>query len=680
MKNILKNNINLILIFVSILFINECTKNVNSVPQVNEFSDILNMCGIPNQPNDLSVSCFSDLGAWHGYALPDSSHRSFFGGFSGPFLIAKNRWLSRCLARLTLYDVENERVIDLSDCKNPKFNFYPGLLTQSFQVDSISVKLDLYFISSRSALVCVNISNISSKPKRLQLGWQGDIFQDNTFLTQIAQGILVNFKKDKTCLKLVLPQKKSFKTNITDNKKSYRIDFENTCRLTSGQSFRSYLVQSLCFNENEQKAEEQIINQILQNPQHSFLKNEKRWNGYLKKILLPNNKWAAEKEYQNIAVKCLETIIMNWRSPTGDLTYAGLYPSYQRFHGFWAWDSWKHAAALALFAPELAKDQIRAMFAWQDSAGMVPDVIRLDKRYNNLRDTKPPLAAWAVWSVYEQTRIKEFIKEMYPKLVFYHRWWYAHRDHNRNGLCEYGSTDGTLVAAAWESGMDNAVRFDNASMLQNGKHSFSMNRESVDLNSYLYAEKKYLALMADVLGNESDVVTFNQEADTLKSLIQERMFDNNTGYFYDILLDGKGFCKAQGPEGWIPLWAGAATQEQAEKVKQVMMDSSKFATYIPFPTVAKDRPEFTPTYDGYWRGPVWLDQAYFAIRGLERYGYKEDADKFTQQLFNRLEGLKQRGKPIYENYNPLNGKGLNAAHFSWSATHLLLLYHKVIEI
>ena len=40
------------------------------------------------------------------------------------------------------------------------------------------------------------------------------------------------------------------------------------------------------------------------------------------------------------------------------------------------------------------------------------------------------------------------------------------RDHNRNGMCEYGATDGTLEAAAWESGMDNAIRFDGAVMLK----------------------------------------------------------------------------------------------------------------------------------------------------------------------------------------------------------------------
>ena len=56
-----------------------------------------------------------------------------------------------------------------------------------------------------------------------------------------------------------------------------------------------------------------------------------------------------------------------------------------------------------------------------------------------------------------------------------------------------GSTDGTLIAAKWESGMDNAIRFGNAEILQTSETAYSLNQESVDLNAYLYAEKLYLA-------------------------------------------------------------------------------------------------------------------------------------------------------------------------------------------
>ncbi len=652
-----------------------CSDTIDSELTVYTFTDILDIKDVPSQPEDLSVSCFSDLGAWHGFALPDISDSSVFGGFVGPFLMEENRWLSQCLAKLIVYDVEKDRQIDLSHCPNPRLNFFPGLLIQLIQVDSISIKLELCFVSSRSALIRAVISNLSSETKQLRLGWEGDVFLDKAYFNQSPKGITVNFEKRDAIVRLSLPPEIELKVILLDNKTSYCMDIGNSFCLSPGKSYKTYLIQSACFNFKEQKSEEKIIEGIFQDPEKSFLKNEERWNGYLKGILLTEDSWRGEKAYQDIAVKCLETLLVNWRSPAGDLTYSGLYPSYQRFHGFWAWDSWKHAAALALFAPELAKDQIRTMFAYQDSYGMIPDVIRLNKNYNNLRNTKPPLAAWAVWKVYEQTKDREFIAEMYSRLVSYHHWWYAFRDHDKNGLCEYGSTDGTLTAAAWESGMDNAIRFDNARMLQNGSYSWSMDRESVDLNSYLYAEKRYLSLMAKTLGNIKDENNFNRDAEALKLLIQNCMFDNETGYFYDIRLDGKGFCKIQGPEGWIPLWAGVATPEQAERVKYVLLDSTKFATYIPFPTVAADNGRFIPTYNGYWRGPVWLDQAYFAIKGLERYGYKKEAIEFTCKLFNRLEGLKKSAQPIYENYNPVNGNGLNARHFSWSAAHLLLLFN-----
>ena len=86
---------------------------------------------------------------------------------------------------------------------------------------------------------------------------------------------------------------------------------------------------------------------------------------------------------------------------------------------------------------------------------------------HNYRDTKPPLATWAVAKIFEKDKDLKFVEEMYPKLKLYHEWWYNKRDHDKDGLCEYGSTDGSLVAAKWESGMDNAIRFDDSKILKN---------------------------------------------------------------------------------------------------------------------------------------------------------------------------------------------------------------------
>ena len=367
----------------------------------------------------------------------------------------------------------------------------------------------------------------------------------------------------------------------------------------------------------------------------------------------------------------------NWRCKAGDLLHDGVFPSasYQGFYGFWSWDSWKQAFALTYFNPSLAKSNILAMFDYQDESGMVSDCIYLDKRENNRRDTKPPLAAWAVSAVYRQTKDLNFVKTMYPRLCKYHAWWYANRDHDGNKLCEYGSTDGTKIAAKWESGMDNAVRFDQVQINRNNTKAWSLDLESVDLNAYLYSEKIYLAELAKALGETTDMNLFRQEADTLKNQINMFFYNKEKGFYYDRFTnDGVNKITAEGPEGWIPLWAGIADSVQAKQVKNMLLDSKKFNTYIPLPTLAADNILFNPL-KGYWRGPVWLDQFYFAIEGLNNYGYKKEARQLTTKLFEHAEGL-LTDKPLRENYHPITGEGLNALNFSWSAAHILMLLKK----
>jgi putative isomerase len=314
---------------------------------------------------------------------------------------------------------------------------------------------------------------------------------------------------------------------------------------------------------------------------------------------------------------------------------------------------------------------MRSMFDYQDEHGMVADCIYTDKAENNWRDTKPPLAAWAVWNVYENSGDLDFVKEMYSKLVKYHQWWYANRDNNKNGLCEYGSTDGTRIAAAWESGMDNAVRFDSAVMIKSNDQAWSLNQESVDLNAYLYAEKLYLGKLAKFMGNLHEVDKWDREAKELAILINNHFFDSKKGFYYDQLFANQGHIDAEGPEGWIPLWAGIATKEQAASVKKILENESKFNTKVSLPTLTADHPKFNPK-KGYWRGPVWLDQFYFGIEGLKKYGYESLAKEMTGKLFQNGEGILS-DTPLFENYHPLTGEGLNAKNFSWSAAHILML-------
>ena len=105
-----------------------------------------------------------------------------------------------------------------------------------------------------------------------------------------------------------------------------------------------------------------------------------------------------------------------------------------------------------------------------------------------------------------------------------------------------------------------------------------------------------------------------------------------------------------------------------------MKDKEKFNTLVPLPTFTASHPKFDPL-NGYRRGPVWLDQFYFGVEGLKRYGYYTFAAELQNRLFKNAEGLLSDA-PIYENYHPLTGKGLNAINFSCSAAHILMLLKK----
>ena len=306
------------------------------------------------------------------------------------------------------------------------------------------------------------------------------------------------------------------------------------------------------------------------------------------------------------------------------------------------------------------------MFDYQQPDGMVIDCIYTDPSENNARDSKPPLVCWAVDEIFTHTGDTAFVSEMYPQLLAYYKWWYQKRDHNHNGMCEYGATDGTLEAAAWESGMDNAIRFDDAMMLKNdgGEDAWSMDQESVDLNAYLALECKLLKKFSGLLNVSFDAPDYSNK-------VADYFFDPKLNFFFDRRLKDGSFIEEPGCEAYTPLWTQIATQEQVDKMLSMLQDTAKFSTYIPFPTIAADNPKYNPR--GYWRGPIWLDQTYFAIRGLRNYGYHKLADEYTLQVFDRLNGLKE-GAPIHENYGTHTGERLKAPHFSWSSSHLLMMY------
>lgn len=604
-----------------------------------EFNNILDIAYTP----DTLTRCrgwFTDAGSWMGFTLPQKDH--WVNGFCGPFSLDMNRrqWMAQSAVTVGYADQANVIFTPDSTC------YFPGELYLSASSEEGKIIQRLNFLDASTALLRIH----SDAGKELSLTasqWGKEIqvqTDQNTVIARHPSGEIValTFTPDVS-------------VKGTDNNYQAKIN---------GSEHDTYVAISFYTGEKELSAGLQKAQLALSNPQEGLKANKERWEGYLTKILRKDMK----PEYDRIAVKAVVTLISNWRTHRGGLLHEGIVPSHAAYYfvGFWAWDTWRFSAALAKFNPELAKDNIRAMFDYQQPDGMIIDCIYTDPAENNARDSKPPLVSWAVDEIFTHTNDTAFISEMYPQLMAYYKWWYNKRDHNRNGMCEYGSTDGTLEAAAWESGMDNAIRFDDAKMLKNNgaEDAWSMDQESVDLNAYLALECKLLKKFASILG-----VTF--DGPDYSSQVADYFFDKEKGFFFDRRLKDGSFIQEPGCEAYTPLWTEVATADQVKAMLPLLTDTAKFSTYIPFPTVAADNPKYNPR--GYWRGPIWLDQTYFAIRGLRNYGYNKMADEYTLQVFDRLQGLKE-GAPIHENYGTHTGELLKAPHFSWSSSHLLMLY------
>ncbi|NJD19543.1 MAG: glycoside hydrolase [Gemmatimonadetes bacterium] len=644
----------------------------------DSFPDVLDLAGAPDSALDASAWAFSDLGAWHMFGLPDPAAGEALGGFAGPLLLTDGGlWMGPSLATLSVWAGGADEPLPWEPGGVAAVASYPGRLSQRLTAGEVEARLDRVFVSERSALIRAAVTNVGSRPARWSVGWSGDArFAPARAMTlrDGAPGILVQPEASPTVVEVRAARGgagDAAPVPVAGPTAAYTLRTPAET-VPAGAGLTHWILVSAYESRAALDADRARRDAVLAAPDSAMAAQAERWNGYLAGALgrlAPG----APPEHRRIAVKAVQTLSSNWRSPLGALRHDGLFPSYayRGFHGVWSWDSWKHARALALFAPELAKEQVRVLLVRQDTSGMIPDVIYADSTEDNWRDTKPPLAAWAVAGILDATGDTAFVREVFPALAAYHAWWYTHRDHDGDGLCEYGSTDGTRIAAAWESGMDNAVRFDSAAMVRNGPGAWSLDQESVDLNAYLFAEKGYLAFLADALGQSGEADAYRREAEALGRRIRDVMWDADTGWFHDVRMDTGEPIRVMGPEGWIPLWAGVATPEQARRVAAAMLDPARVFATVPLPTLSMDRPEFDPA-DGYWRGPVWLDQAYFGVRGLERYGLTEAAARIRSRLLVAPQGL-AGGAPIFENYDPRTGAGLNAPHFSWSAAHLLML-------
>jgi glycogen debranching enzyme len=301
------------------------------------------------------------------------------------------------------------------------------------------------------------------------------------------------------------------------------------------------------------------------------------------------------------------------------------------------WDSAFISHIWRIWDPKIARESLRVFLELQNDEGQCPQNVTYGKRpYYKI--TNPPLLAWALLAAAEMDDDYELLEKLYPRLSRFHRFLYEHR--RKNGLFVWKHS--------YESGVDNSPRFtDRAEKVKYDiEHLWA-----VDFNSWIVLQNDCLAKIAEKLGYTEDQKYYIKRKEELKHLINKYLWDEKTGFYYDYDYQKKELNKIPTIASIIPMIAQIPGEDQAKILIEHIKNEFTFNTLIPFPTVARNYPDFAKDC---WRGAVWINTAYIGVKSLQKYGINQLASELAFKVVMGIAQTYRNEGSIYEFYDPDN--------------------------
>lgn len=414
-----------------------------------------------------------------------------------------------------------------------------------------------------------------------------------------------------------------------------------------------------------------------------------------------------------------EVLDANWR---GGYTV----PSARLYPFQWNWDSGFIALGLACHRPERAIDEIRHQFSGQWKSGLLPQIVfhRDDPNYfpgpavwgtdglpegpEGVRTSgivQPPVFAFVIDRIagtpFGQTDAwRQFEREIYPRVVAYHRYLYSRRDPRGEGL--------VYIQHNWEAGTDNSPPWDSvlesidlgltrdvSGMRRDIRAVSAEHRPSHDnYRRYIYLVDLFIRcgyddtriaaqspfLIQDVLFNSllarsnSALISIGrrlgEDTDEIQgwrekteAAINGKLWDEKQGFYFSYDLRGDRPLPIKTSSGFMPLLAGIPARRQADRLADHLCRTfTRGAGWRMCASTAADEAAFDPVK--YWRGPIWTNLNWMLYHGLRRYGFDDLAERVRSDT---LELLSEAG--LFEYFDPRPGppQGLGSDRFSWSA-------------
>lgn len=345
-------------------------------------------------------------------------------------------------------------------------------------------------------------------------------------------------------------------------------------------------------------------------------------------------------EYADLYAKCVSVMRTQLFSPESIFSTIWSTPDRLPHQDLFLWDSVFHGVGFRNVDGEIAENVILAMLESINGEGMIPCRSKITEDGNIFSiESQPPIIAWGAWRVYEKTRNPEFLKTVFKKNSIFLQWMQKNRNY-RDGLYAWFVTEDTPICRCGESGMDNSPRFDDVVHLL-----------AIDLSCYMANEMRFMAKIAQEIGEDGEA--FAAEFERLKNAINEKLWDEESGFYFDYDADRECLHKVKSVASFLPLFAGVCEGDRAERLVAHLTNPVEFYTPVSIPTISAD----DKTYGSdMWRGPVWLNFNFMICEGLRESGFGALAAEITEKTLKTVKDWYEKTGVIFEFYDSENKK------------------------
>lgn len=326
------------------------------------------------------------------------------------------------------------------------------------------------------------------------------------------------------------------------------------------------------------------------------------------------------------------------------LPWEEIGPGYNH-RAFGHWDVAHQIIDVLPSAPAHARDQLLNDIRLQLPDGFLPGTIWMPDKpgdpitFNNTgTQGHPPIWVAAADDYVAFSGDRESLGECFERVTRQIEWFEAHR-----AATPAGFFYNDILLHKWESGIDEGVRFDDTELGA---------KACIDATAHVYQLCDYAARWAQQLGR--DPAPWRARADRLGKFMREQLWDDESGFFYDVWAIEKPAMRRQAFEGVWPVIVGAATPQQAARViDEWLLNPRRFFTPHPIASVGVGDPKFELRL---WRGPAWNSMTYWAARACMRYGRNDAAVRLLEAALDDTARQFDRTGTIWEFYHPNAGE------------------------